>query len=159
MNTMNAVNTIAAPTQREVKAPRQRRILIIDDEISFTRLLKLNLDQTGRYLGQTENDPQQALSTALCFRPDLILMDVMMHHTDGGDLARLFQEIPALKRIPIIFLTATVLRSEVRRYDGHFGGYEFMAKPLDMQELLEGLDAHFGPNIRREINTPVPPTP
>ena len=55
-----------------------RRILIVDDEAGFTRLLKLTLEGTKRYIVKEENDGSQALSTARQFRPDLILLDIVM---------------------------------------------------------------------------------
>src|SRR5207247_6030850 len=62
----------------------KKRVLIIDDEASFTRLLKLNLHHTGKYCAETVNDPVQALAVAREFRPDVILLNVIMHGMDGG---------------------------------------------------------------------------
>ena len=65
----------------------KKRILIVDDEGSITRLLKLNLEQTGDYEVATENVSKAALAAAEAFRPDLMLLDVMMPGLDGGALA------------------------------------------------------------------------
>lgn len=122
---------------------RQRKILVVDDEPSFTRLLKINLEDTDRYIVQAENDPHLALPAALDFRPDLVLMDVMMPGLDGGDLATLFGDHPNLKELPIIFLTATVKQTEVDGHAGRFGGFRFIAKPVELPALLHCLDEHF----------------
>ena len=114
----------------------QRKILVIDDEVNFTRLLKINLETTERYLVQVENDPKLALPAALDFRPDLVLMDVMMPGLDGGDLATRFSTHAELRRIPIVFLTATVRHAEVDDHAGNIGGMKFLAKPVDLSELV-----------------------
>ena len=65
----------------------KKRILIVDDEERFTRILRLNLGCTGRYTVRTENSALNACTTACEFRPDLILLDVMMPGLDGGEVA------------------------------------------------------------------------
>lgn len=115
----------------------------MDDEASFTRLLKINLETTGSYAVHVENDPWQALTAALAFRPDLVLLDVMMQGLDGGDVVTRFNGHDELKQIPVIFLTATVRHEEVRGHAGNFGGQRFIAKPVDLPGLLEYLEGFF----------------
>jgi len=122
----------------------KKRILVVDDECSITRLLKLNLEQTGDYEVATENVPRAALAAAEAFRPDLILADVMMPGLDGGALASQFQASPRLKGVPIVFLTAAVTREEVRARRGLVGGQPFLAKPVDLHEVLTCLAQHLG---------------
>jgi two-component system OmpR family response regulator len=85
---------------------------------------------------QVENDSKLALPAALDFRPDLVLMDVMMPGLDGGDLATRFSTHAELCRIPIVFLTATVRHAEVDDHAGNIGGMKFLAKPVDLSELV-----------------------
>jgi two-component system, OmpR family, response regulator len=122
----------------------RKRILVVDDEPSITRLLKLNLEQTGDYEVATENSPRLAVLTAEEFRPDLILLDVMMPGLDGGDLAAAFEANHATKGVPIVFLTATVTREEVRARHGLVGGLPFLAKPVNLHEVLGCLERHLG---------------
>jgi CheY-like chemotaxis protein len=117
----------------------KRRILVVDDEASFTRLLKLNLEQTGLYEVLAMNAPDQAVSAARRFKPELILLDVMMPEMDGGTLASDLRASPSLGTVPIIFLTAAVKKEEVTSRRGHIGGLPFIAKPIDLAELLECL--------------------
>ncbi len=124
-------------------AGRLPRVLVVDDEAGFTRLLKINLESSGRYLVKVENDSNSAVATALAFHPDLVLMDVMMPGLDGADVANRFAEHPELKDVPVIFLTATVRHSEVDSHDGRIGGLRFLSKPVALPELLECLDEHF----------------
>jgi len=118
----------------------KKRVLIIDDEASFTRLLKLNLHHTGKYCAETVNDPVQALAVAREFRPDVILLDVMMPCMDGGELAQRLLASPKLKATPIVFLTAAVKRNEVSSSQGRIGGLPFIAKPVDLKEVIECIE-------------------
>ncbi len=87
-------------------------ILIIDNNRDFTYSAKRALDTTGRYLVCEENDPSKAHQTARNIKPDLILLDIVMPETDGGEVAARIQSDPALHRIPIVFLTALVTKAE-----------------------------------------------
>lgn len=114
--------------------------MIVDDEAAFTRLLKLNLEQDGRYLVQVENESVKAVQTANQFLPDLVLMDVMMPGIDGGALAAEFQASARLRNVPIVFLTAAVRREEVRVRQGRIGGLSFLAKPVNLEELTRRIE-------------------
>jgi two-component system, OmpR family, response regulator len=120
----------------------KKRILVVDDEPSITRLLKLNLERTGEYEVATENVPYAALAAAEAFQPDLLLLDVLMPGLDGGTLASQVQTSPKLKGLPIVFLTAAVTRKEVRAHGGRVGGQPFLAKPVNLQEVLACLKQH-----------------
>lgn len=119
---------------------RPPRILVVDDETSFTRLLKINLESTGRYLVKVENSPRLARAAALEFHPDLVLLDVMMPDFDGGDVANQLARDPMLKAIPIVFLTAAVRHAEVDAHHGTFGGMRFLSKPVSLPDLITCLD-------------------
>jgi len=118
------------------------RIMIVDDEAPFTRLLKINLERTGDYAVQVENNPQAAFRAAAEFRPELILMDVMMPGIDGGTLASTFQANESFRHVPIVFLTAAVKREEVQAHHGIIGGQPFLAKPVDLAELTSCVRQH-----------------
>jgi two-component system, OmpR family, response regulator len=135
----NAGTVATTPTRTGKK-----RILAVDDQASNTRLVKLYLERTNHYVVREENDPRAALSTAEEFKPDLILLDVMMPGMDGGDLAACFQASPKLKSVPIVFLTAVVTKGEVEAGRGRVGGYTFLAKPVVLTEVLACLQHHLG---------------
>src|SRR4029077_2472828 len=99
-----------------------RRILIVDNDRDSTHLVKILLEKTGRYLVFEENDPTQACLSARNFRPNLVLLDVVMPERDGGEIAAQIRADPELHNTPIIFLTALVTRAEAKtglHIDGH----------------------------------------
>jgi len=115
---------------------RKAKILIVDDEAGFTKLTKMTLSD---YEICEENNSAKALETARQFRPDLILLDVVMPDFDGGDLAAQFREDPVLKGVPIVFLTAIVSEKETEKRR-LFGGYPFIAKPVTPENLIENIE-------------------
>jgi CheY-like chemotaxis protein len=120
----------------------KRRILVVDDEPKITRWLRLNLEQTGEYEVREENRGGHALDAALEFRPDLILLDVLMPGVDGGEVASQFEASPKFRDIPLVFLTAAVTREEVSSHNGYVGGHPFLAKPVDIPEVIKCLRSH-----------------
>ncbi len=126
----------------------KKRILIVDDEPGFTNLLKLNLEETGKYFVETENNGKRALQKARDFKPDLVFLDVVMPEIDGGDVAAQLRDEPGLADIPIVFLTAIVAESETGSRSS-FGGFPFLAKPVTMQTLTDCIEQqviHTNPN-------------
>jgi CheY-like chemotaxis protein len=77
----------------------EKRILVVDDQISDSRFVKLSLESTNDYVVREENDAAAAVSTAEEFQADLVLLDVMMPDIDGGELAARFREHPKLKAV------------------------------------------------------------
>ena len=122
----------------------KKRILVVDDQPQNTRLLKLYLEQTNKYVVKEENNARTAHSTAEEFQPHLILLDVMMPGIGGGELAAGFQASAKLKGVPIVFLTSAVTKQEVDAGGGQLGGFPFLAKPVVLAEVLACLQRHLG---------------
>ncbi|MGA3162607.1 MAG: response regulator [Verrucomicrobiota bacterium] len=119
-----------------------KRILVVDDEPSVTRNLKLNLESSGGYEVLCENYATNTLSAARTFRPDLILLDVMMPDMDGDEVAAQLRADPLLCDTPIIFLTAIVSNKETDGREMISGAETFLAKPVDIGELKKTLEQH-----------------
>ena len=122
----------------------KKRILVVDDEPPTTRLIRLNLEQTGSYEVREENDSARAVTTAQEFRPDLILLDVIMPNLDGGDVVARLKTDAKLKHVPVVFLTATVRKTEVDTHGGIIGGFPFLAKPATARELIDCIEGLLG---------------
>jgi CheY-like chemotaxis protein len=114
----------------------KKRILVVDDKPSDTRLVKLHLERTNDYEVREENNAKTAVSTAEEFRPHLILLDVMMPGMSGGELAACFQANPYLKAVPIVFLTSAVTKAEVDAGHGRVGGFPYLAKPFVLTDVV-----------------------
>jgi CheY-like chemotaxis protein len=119
----------------------KRRILIVDNDTNATHLVRILLEKTGQYLVFEENNSTKAYRSAPNFRPDLILLDVVMPIKDGGEIAAQIRADPELRNTPIIFLTALVTPSEAKA-GVHIDGHPFLAKPINIQELIRTIDEH-----------------
>lgn len=120
-----------------IPAPAAKaRILIVDDEAAFTRMVKLNLEKAGDFEVRIENRAAGALAAARDFRPDLILLDVIMPSMDGGDVQNQIKRDRSLRDTPIIFLTATVSKREAGAGGMNSGGELFLAKPVTVENLV-----------------------
>lgn len=114
------------------------KILIVDDQKDFTRITKLTLTD---YEFCEENDSSRALATARAFRPNLILLDVMMPNLDGGDIAAQIRADSELKDIPIVFLTGMVTQQEAAK-GPLLGGFPFISKPVERDKLVQHIEKY-----------------
>ncbi len=124
---------------------KRKRILVVDDEVGFTRLLKLNLEQTNRYEVRVANWAEDALPFAQEFRPDLVLLDVFMPRLLGGDVAASLRADRSLRSTPIVFLTAAVSKLRVKEHGGVISGYPILAKPASVQEVIDKIEQRLPP--------------
>ena len=123
----------------------KRKVLLVDDEVAFTRMTKMNLDRSGDYETHIVNDSTQAVAAVKKIKPDIIFLDVMMPGLDGGEVASLLREDPDLSCIPIVFLTAIVSKEEIAQDGGsQIGGNEFLAKPIKIHEMIETIERMLG---------------
>ncbi len=114
----------------------KKRILLIDDEPSFTRMLKLNLEETGAYEVREENRGRFGLAAARQFKPDLILLDVVMPDMSGGEVASQIGDDRTVKDTPIVFLTAAAKKKE----EGIIAGRTIIAKPVTVEEVIDCIE-------------------
>jgi len=128
------IDTIARSLTKE-----KLRVLIVDDDRESTHLVKVLLERAGHYFVLEENDGVKAHQSARNFRPDVILLDIMMPNTDGAEVAARIDADPELRSTPIIFLTALVTMPEAKtglRIEGH----RSLAKPIDIPELINQIE-------------------
>ena len=112
----------------------------MDDEAAVTRALKRNLEATGLFEVFDINNPALVIENARQFKPDLVILDVMMPEMDGGDVAAAMAEDQLLADVPIIFLTGIVSKQEVGHSGGKRGKHTFLAKPIKFENLMTCID-------------------
>ena len=117
-----------------------KKILIIEDEVSISDIIKYNLEKEG-YEITAAYDGGEGLAKALAGNFDLILLDVMLPVTDGFEVCKKVRE---KSNVPIIMLTAK--EEEVDKVLGlELGADDYITKPFGMRELIARIKA----NIRR----------
>jgi DNA-binding response OmpR family regulator len=107
------------------------KILIIEDDIKTSNLIKLYLRQAG-YKAEIANDGYTGLDLARRMQPDLIVLDLMLPSLDGLDICRL---IRMESSVPIIILTAKSTEDDVLR-GLELGADDYIAKPFSPREVV-----------------------
>src|SRR5437868_6245038 len=118
-----------------------KRVLVVDDESGFTRLMKLTLERSGDYVVREENEGTKAWLLAREFKPDIIFLDIVMPKIDGGDVAQQIRSDPMFAKVPIVFLTAIVSEKEGGQ---EIGGFPFLAKPVSLDAIVKSIAEHIG---------------
>jgi DNA-binding response OmpR family regulator len=112
------------------------KILIVDDEISLQETLAYNLKKQG-YQVETAGTGTEAIELAREFKPDLIILDVMLPGLDGFEVCRILRREMST---PVLMLTAR--DDEIDRVVGlEVGADDYLAKPFSMRELIARVKA------------------
>ena len=109
--------------------------MVIDDEPEITDIVEAFLTEAG-YMVAVENKPDHAVKKAREFKPDVILLDIMMPGVDGYDVCQEIKKQPELGHVPIIFLTGKDRADDMGR-SFKVGGDMFIKKPFSCERLLE----------------------
>ena len=116
----------------------QRKVLVIDDEALIRKTVRLTCEKEGYAVQEAENG-KDALSRVEAFRPDLILLDLMLPDISGFDVCRDIRR--AGSRVPIIILSAKT--EEIDVVVGlEIGADDYIVKPFRPRELLARIAAH-----------------
>ena len=118
-------------------ATPEARLLVVDDEPNIRELLSASLRYAG-FEVETAADGQQALALAESYRPDLLVLDVMMPGLDGFGVVRRLRQ--AGRRTPVVFLTARDAAED--KVSGlTLGGDDYVTKPFSLDEVLARIRA------------------
>jgi DNA-binding response OmpR family regulator len=111
-----------------------KRVLLVDDEPNILLAIEFLLKKEG-YTIKKAFDGQQALDVAASFRPDIIVLDVMMPELNGFEVAQRIRNMPDMEDVRIIFLTAKgTPNDKMKGYSS--GGEVYLIKPFDNDELV-----------------------
>lgn len=106
-----------------------RSILYVEDDLHVRTTAKLVLEVIGKFAVRECRSGYEALDAADGFRPDLILLDVMMPDLDGLATLRLLRTLPHLADTPALFVTSLTTPDDIERYMAA-GAIGVIAKPL-----------------------------
>ncbi len=121
---------------------RSKTILYIEDDLSNRTLVKRVLEAEGYRVVEAE-DGQQGLEMARAKQPALILVDISMPDMDGYEVTARLRAMPELGSVPIIAVTAHVLKGDRERTLAA-GCAAYIQKPIDVDLLPAQLAAHLG---------------
>ena len=113
-----------------------KRILIVDDDLAIADLLEQTLLQEG-YSAKKTTQSLRMFDEVRDFRPELILLDLMMPYLDGSDEMRLLALTPDTAGTPVIMITADI---EAKRHEEEYqalGVTTVVTKPFDLHFILK----------------------
>jgi two-component system, OmpR family, response regulator len=121
-----------------------RRVLLVDDDPSIRRIGELSLQRVAKWQVILAESGTQAIKLALEQQPDVILLDVMMPGMDGPTTLKKLQQNG--RKIPVIFMTAKVLKQEIEYYQslGSIGVIPKPFNPMVLGSLIESILSSHG---------------
>lgn len=123
-----------------MNAPLLRHILLVEDDMDIQAIASLALEVVGGFTVEVCSSGNEAIRKAPVFKPDLILLDVMMPDMDGPMTLQALRAIPQTAATPVIFMTAKVQAHERARYKA-LGALDVVAKPFDPMGLPATINA------------------
>ncbi len=127
------------------------KVLVVDDEADILELLEYNLQKEG-YEVKTALDGRKAIEMAKEFKPQLVLLDIMMPHQDGVETCRQLRELPETASSFIIFLTARSEEySEVAAFEN--GADDYITKPIKPRALMSRINAFFRRDVKKKVDS------
>lgn len=113
----------------------KRKIMVVDDEKDLLRIIKLNLESTGRYDVMILSNAKDLLSHVRKFKPDVILLDMLMPEIGGIECCEMLYNDSFARTIPIIILSA--LDKEKDKAKAYMSGVkDYLVKPVDRDQLI-----------------------
>jgi DNA-binding response OmpR family regulator len=119
--------------------PKKKRILVVDDDADILEVLKIILDSAG-YSTASAAKGSDVYKKVKSFKPDLILLDVLLSGEDGRVICRNLKKGSGTKHIPVIMLSA---HPEASRTINSYKADGFIEKPFDVDPFLDRIAALF----------------
>jgi two-component system OmpR family response regulator len=139
-------NTMASAAKTETEPQAEARLLVVDDEPNILELLSASLRFAGFDVATASNG-NDALKVAETYRPDLVVLDVMMPGIDGFEVVRRMRKEE--QRVPVLFLTAKdAIEDKITGLT--LGGDDYITKPFSLEEVIARIRAV----LRRLANAP-----
>jgi CheY-like chemotaxis protein len=111
-----------------------RRVMCVEDDADIRMILEFSLGSLGGYEVLACPGGRAALAQVDAFRPDLVLLDVMMPDLSGPETLAALRELPAMARVPVVFITAKAMPEEVEKLLD-YGATGVIVKPFDPVSL------------------------
>ncbi|MEO8400227.1 MAG: response regulator [Gammaproteobacteria bacterium] len=124
------------------------KILYAEDEEDIRAIAQVALEDVGGFVIKYCANGKEVLKEIKNFKPDLLLLDVMMPEMDGPTTLQALRTQYNITDIPAIFMTAKIQPSEIEQYKG-MGVLEVITKPFDPMKLAESINKAWNNYINR----------
>ncbi len=120
------------------RTPARPRVLMVDDDASFTKITTMLLEKRGEFEVESLNTGIGVVEKAADWQPDIILLDYIMPGMNGGEVYQQLKSDPKTKFIPVILLTSLVDEDTPVEL-GLRSGRLTMAKPVAVDHLVKNI--------------------
>ncbi|MFH1191466.1 MAG: response regulator [Candidatus Omnitrophota bacterium] len=117
----------------------KKRVLVIDDEEDYLKITKLNLEETNNYEVMILPNAKDVISRVHSFKPDIILLDMLMPVVGGVDVCEMLNNDQLGARIPIIIISA-LEKDEDKLKAYRVGVTDYIIKPTGKNELIAKIE-------------------
>ena len=117
----------------------KKKILIIDDELDFSKLVKKNLELIGDFEVAIAENGKQGLASVKKLKPDLILLDIMMPHMDGFKVLEKLKTDEDTSEIPVVMLSAKGDEASKLKASELYDEY-YITKPIEALDLKKKIE-------------------
>jgi excisionase family DNA binding protein len=119
----------------------KRKILVVDDDVELVELITDVLDRDGRFEVKSVNNGFDAGMMVKDYKPDLIVLDVMLPDINGREVCQRVRSDKSMDRVRIICISGMVEDDKVDELR-QAGANDFMRKPFEVDRLIERI-CHF----------------
>ncbi len=117
----------------------KRKVMLVDDELDMLSIMKMNLESTGNYEVLTLSTAKDIITHLNAFRPDIVLLDLLMPEIGGLDACKMLNEDPLGRRTPVIILSA--LDKDVDKVQAYkLGVVDYLEKPIERDILVAKIE-------------------
>ena len=116
------------------------RICYVEDDEDIQKIVRMSLERIGKMTVEVVGDPMLAIDAIKAFKPELVMLDWMMPGMDGPTLYRKMKEVPEVRDLPVVFITAKASPKELEELRG-LGAAGTISKPFSPKDLPEQLRA------------------
>ncbi len=110
------------------------RICYVEDDEDIQKIVRVTLERIGKMTVEVVGDPLQAIETIKRFKPELVMLDWMMPGMDGPTLYRKMKEVPEVRDLPVVFITAKASPKELDELRA-LGAAGTISKPFAPRDL------------------------
>ncbi|MBL7131529.1 MAG: response regulator [Candidatus Omnitrophica bacterium] len=117
----------------------KKKVMVVDDEFDFLKIVKLNLEQAGEYEVMTLLNPKEIIQKLHQFKPNIILLDILMPQIGGLEACEMLNNDSLGKNIPIVILSALEKdEDKLRAYK--VGVVDYLVKPIEKKDLIAKIE-------------------
>lgn len=115
-----------------------KKVLVVDDDLDIAEIIQIILEE-AEYKSEIVTEAEKTYQRVKKYKPDLILLDILLADTDGRIICRKLKNQKSTKNIPVIILSA---HSGVANTVKEYGADDFLEKPFFMEDFLKKVRAY-----------------